>query len=454
VTIRFLLDRFSEHSEQDAIVWRDCVITYAGLIQAVEQARAELRAAGLDAGTVVALKADFSPRSIALLLALIDAGCIVVPLLSSALDDSVAEKCRIAGVDALITVDPLDTVRIDQLQVSRPPRLLDDLRASGKPGLVLFTSGTTGEPKGAVHDCSRLLEKFRTPRPQQRILNFLLFDHIGGFNTLFHTLSNTGVVLTVQDRSPETICAAIEKYRIEVLPVSPTFLNLLLLSEAYNRFDLSSLKVVTYGSESMPQSVLDRVSDVFKGVRVQQTYGLIEIGILRSKSLGNDSLWVKIGGEGFEWRVVDGKLEIKADSAMLGYLNAPSPFTDDGWFMTGDEVQVDGDYVRILGRASEQINIGGEKVFPSEVEGVILELDEVADVLVHGESNAITGKMVAADIVPRDVGIDGDRKRELIRRVKGHCQAKLEPFKIPVRIKLVADLPRSDRNKKLRRNDS
>ena len=94
--------------------------------------------------------------------------------------------------------------------------------------------------------------------------------------------------------------------------------------------------------------------------------------------------------------MVDGLLEIKAQSAMLGYLNAPSPFTEDGWFITGDAVEVDGEYFRILGRQSEMINVGGEKVYPAEVESVLQLMDGVEEVMVNGEENAITGQIVRA----------------------------------------------------------
>ena len=81
-------------------------------------------------------------------------------------------------------------------------------------------------------------------------------------------------------------------------------------------------------------------------------------------------------GDGYKTRVVDGLLEVKAKSAMLGYLNAPSPFTDDGWFKTGDSVLENG-YYKILGRKSEIINVGGEKVYPQEVENIMLKMQEV-----------------------------------------------------------------------------
>ena len=103
--------------------------------------------------------------------------------------------------------------------------------------------------------------------------------------------------------------------------------------------------------------MFEALNKIFPQVKILQTYGLIELGVLRSKSKKNDSLWVKIGGEGYKTRIIDGILQIQARSAMLGYLNAPSPFTEDGWFKTGDTVEVDGEYIKILGRKSEIINV-------------------------------------------------------------------------------------------------
>ena len=93
----------------------------------------------------------------------------------------------------------------------------------------------------------------------------------------------------------------------------------------------------------------------------------------------------------------EGLLEIRAESSMLGYLNAPSPFTDDGWFMTGDAVEQQGEYFRILGRASDLINVGGRKVYPAEVEAVIAEVENVKDVSVAGEAHPFTGQVVVVD---------------------------------------------------------
>lgn len=144
------------------------------------------------------------------------------------------------------------------------------------------------------------------------------------------------------------MCRLIEKYQVELLPTSPTFLNLLLISRDNERHSIETLKVISYGAEPMPESLLNNLNRWFPNIQLQQTYGLIELVVMRSKSEGNRSLWVKLGGEGFQLRVVDNLLEVKSDSAMIGYLNAPIPFTEDGWFKTGDSVEVKGEYFRIL----------------------------------------------------------------------------------------------------------
>src|SRR4029077_13972175 len=177
-------------------------------------------------------------------------------------------------------------------------------------------------------------------------INFLLFDHIGGFNTLFYTLANLGTIVVPADRSVAKVCEVVQKHKVELLPTSPSFLNLLLLAEAHKQFDLSSLKLITYGTEVMPERTLKMANDAFPNARFQQTYGLSELGILRSQSAADNSLLVRVGGEGYETRVVNGTLHIRAKSSMLGYLNAPSPFDKDGWFDTGDAVIQEGEFYR------------------------------------------------------------------------------------------------------------
>ncbi|MDJ0711372.1 MAG: long-chain fatty acid--CoA ligase [Woeseiaceae bacterium] len=443
--IDFLRERFAEASDADALVWRDQSYSYGYLLSQIDQWAESLDDAGVEPGTVVAVEADFSPRAIALMLALIERNCLFVPL-SSSVEGKKAEFREVAEVEAVVSIDEHDEPLIERTGVVASHEIILELKASGRPGLTLFSSGSTGKSKAAVHDFVPMLEKYKVPRHSLRTITFLLFDHIGGVNTLLYNLSNAGCVITVADRNPETVCKAIDEHKVELLPTSPTFLNLILVSEAYKSFDMSSLKTVTYGTEVMPESTLERFHKLFPDVRLLQTYGLSEVGILRSKSRSSDSLWVRVGGEGFETRVVDGLLEIKAKSAMLGYLNAPSPFTEDGWFITGDAVEVDGEYIRILGRKSEIINVGGEKVYPAEVESVLQTMDSVEEVVVNSEPSPLTGNIVVARVKLSS----GEELGEFRKRMRTYCADKLSRFMIPQKVIIVESQLHGDRFKKMR----
>jgi long-chain acyl-CoA synthetase len=446
MAIEFLLERFRGHAGDEAIVFRDRSHTFQELLDGIAAARAEHAAHGIGPGSLVALEADFSPRGIAHLLGLLGSGAVVVPLAPTSLSRH-DEFRRIAQVSHRIAIDANDAVSHVALGGSPAHPLYDALRASGHPGLILFTSGSSGEPKAALHDGVRLLAKYRTPRQRLRTLLFLLFDHIGGFDTLLQALSNVSTVIIPNERTPEGIARAIARHRAEVLPASPSFLGLLLLSDAPARHDLSSLRYITYGAEVMPQATLERLHRAFPDVRLLQKYGLTEVGTLRSSSPSDDSLWVRIGGEGFATRVRDGLLEIRADSSMLGYLNAPSPFTEDGWLRTGDAVEQEGERFRILGRASDMINVGGRKVHPAEVESVVAEVDHVTDVAVFGEPNPFTGAVVVARVT-----LDhAEDPRALEQRVREHCRARLAAYMVPARVEIATTGMVTERDKKVRR---
>lgn len=437
---RFLLDVFSESRDREAFIWKGRAFTYEWLLNCVRKEQERVHSS-VEPGAVCLLEAEFSPRAVGILLALIGCGAVVVPT-APVLRARQAEYAEIARAQVIWRVEPDGSDCVTRTGHDGCHDLYATLRSRGHAGLVLFSSGSTGAIKGAVHDFVPLLEKFKTRRHSFRTIAFLLFDHIGGINTLFYTLSNAGCIIAIEDRRPDAVLQAVQDHRVELLPTSPTFLNLVLVSDAYRRYDLGSLKTITYGTEMMPESTLRRCREILPAVRFQQTYGLSELGILRSHSRSSDSLWVRIGGEGFQTRVVDGVLQIKAESAMLGYLNAPSPFTDDGWFNTQDAVEVDGEYVRFLGRVSQIINVGGQKVYPAEVESVIQEIDDVAEVTVYGMANPLLGQIVCARLRPRHDAAD------LVVCVKRHCAARLEPYKVPVKVHVVSDVQYTERMKK------
>lgn len=440
---------WESNPDRDAIVWREQVYDYGSLLKLFNYWKERLPELGARPGSVVGLDADFSPNAVALFFALVDQRCILVPLTAASRNNRTS-FIQIAGAEIVISIDAHDELTIETSSAERDQPLYGALSERRHPGLVLFSSGSTGKSKAAVHDVVALLEKFKVRRKTLRAITFLLYDHIGGVNTMFYTVSNGGCIVTVARRDPDSVLAAVERHRAELLPTSPTFLNLMLLSQAYKRYDLSSLRMISYGTEPMPEHTLRRLHELLPDVALQQTYGLSELGILQSKSREPDSLWMKVGGEGFETRVVDGVLQVKARSSMLGYLNAPSPFTEDGWFDTHDLVEVDGDYIRVLGRQTDIISVGGEKVYPVEVESVIQELGAVAEVTVYGEKNTITGNIVCADVTVASP-LDSSREKELIALVKQHCREKLQRYKVPLRVNIVAEHQHTERFKKSRR---
>jgi acyl-CoA synthetase (AMP-forming)/AMP-acid ligase II len=439
------LNRMKSFDEADAIVIGNVSVSYRDMLIQVAAWQSYLTHQGIHPGSVVVLECSTStPAACAGLLALIDLGAIIIPL-SSLPSARRQEFIEVAQAEVIITVTGAD-LSCQRTGQRAAHALYDELRDAGRSGLVLFSSGTTGRSKASVLDFEKVLGRYGQPKRPQRILSFLNLDHIGGINTLLHTLSQGGAVITVADRSPDSVFAAVADHDVEVLPTTPTFLNMVLISGVLARHRTTSLRLVTYGTEPMPLQTLQRLKKELPQVRFKQTYGLSELGILPTRSRDDNTLWVRIGGAGFDYKIADDVLWIRSDMAMLGYLNAAAPFDDEGFFNTQDVVQTDGPWVRILGRRSEIINVGGEKVYPSEVENVLLEMPNVAEVTVSGHPSPVTGMVVQATV---QVAVDEDEK-VVRRRIREHCRGRLEPYKTPALVRVTRTPQHSERFKKIR----
>lgn len=222
----------------------------------------------------------------------------------------------------------------------------------------------------------------------------------------------------------------------------------MLLSEAHKKYDLSALKVITYGTEKMPDSLLKRLKSAFPKAHFHQTFGTSEVGITQTKTKENA---IKL--ENIDYKIINNELYLKSKTQTLGYLNADnSVFDNEGYFATGDLVEIiesnGEEYLKIIGRSKEVINVGGEKVLPQEVENILLEMSDIKDCLVYGESNAITGQSVSAKVV-----LDAKvlfSNLELKKQIRIFCKDKLAAFKIPTKVEIVESLAMSERFKKLR----
>ncbi|WP_437775061.1 long-chain fatty acid--CoA ligase [Sorangium sp. So ce1097] len=445
-----ILSKLREHGDRPAVIQDGRELTYAELAQAVTDRLAELPGRGVRPHEVVVLRGDFSFDAVAMLLALYCNRNVIAPIVTlselarAALDESCAPDHVIDCGDAITHA------RAERASEGARSPLLTSLRGEGAAGLVLLSSGSTGKPKAILHNLDRIVEAKLDKRGKGKlsIVLFLLFDHVGGINTLLNTLFVGSASVVLRERTPEEVCSLIERYKVRVLPTTPTFLNLILMGGFAERHDLSSLKLITYGTEPMPESLLARVRDAFPTAKLLQTFGTSETGISSTVSASSQSTYFKIEDAQFDHRIVDGELQLRSRTQFLGYLNQQANnVTDDGWFKTGDLVEAgEGGFLRVKGRATEVINVGGEKVLPLEVESLLLTSSVIEDCVVYGEPNAITGQHVCVDVKVRGAMSKAD--------VRAHIQeflgSKIDAFKIPSRIKLVDAVARSERFKKKR----
>lgn len=442
----WLIERFAQAPGKVAFIHQDRAVTYAAVCDSITHFTTQIQLAGIQRGQRVVVLGDYAPEVFCLFFALALNGNIIVPLTRESVVEEVV-ALGVCGCDWFVEFSLSGTdAKITRRDVPVDNALLVEFQRKNHPGLVLFSSGSTGKPKGILHDFVRLSEKFRKQRDPVVAIPFLMIDHFGGINTILAITSSLGTAVTVTDRSITSICKAIEKYHVELLPTTPSFLTMLMASRLNRQFDLTSLKRISYGAEVMPQSTLDRVRSAFPHAELLQTYGLSEVGVLRSQSRPDGSLWVRLGGPGFQTKVVDDILWIKSDFAMEGYLNAPAEFDDQGWFNTRDRVEVDGEYFRILGRTTDIIIVGGQKVYPAEVEDFLLQLDNIGDVAVYGEPSPLLGQLVVAKVqLERPEAVN-----QLKKRIRQACAGHLTAFKIPTKVVITTEPLYSTRQKKLR----
>jgi len=422
--------------------------TWLELGTAIRTARAACEAAGVCAGDIVLTPGEATFDAMAWLFGAALAGAVVAPLRAERESElgnwahHAAPRWR-AG-----------TVGVTPLGAAAPSpeaeRLLAPLRAAGRPGLILATGGTTGEPKLVLHDLQALLATVPVRQSvTRRIMPLMRFDHIGGLDMVWRALGSGHVLVAPPaELSPESVAAAVERHGVEVLPATPSFLGLLLAAEVHRTHALGSLRLVPYGAEPMSAGLLARLRAALPKVEFTQRFGTSETGALpvtergAGLSLGDDAA-------GFQWKIVDDELWVRSPAQALGYLAGEAGgLGRDGWFRTGDlaERLPDGS-VRVLGRREELINVGGEKVLPAEVEGVLQEHPLVADCRVCAERNALLGQVVSAEVVWRGEERDAVAVKRLLQ---DFARERLPRHKLPASVRLVAAVAATRNMKKSR----
>ena len=440
-----MVDKFKDNT-QIAIIYDGKKYSYNELYIKIKEIESFIKDK-IKSGEVVAILADYSFVSIALFFALYENKNIIAPITSTS-QKEIDGKLKESFSTKIINLENEKLV-ITNIKSEASHKIINDLQTSKCAGLILFSSGSTGAPKAMIHNLDTLVDSYGDKKQKQiNMLVFLMFDHIGGINTMLNILFMNATMIIPQNRNADDICKLIEEYKIAVLPSSPTFLNLILINRSYEKYDLSSLRMITYGTETMPEGLLNKLKAVFSKVKFLQTFGTSETGIASTSSKSSNSTFMKIDDENLEYKIVDNELWLRSKTQILGYLNrSMESFTNDGWFKTGDLVELDNEgFIKIIGRNKEIINVGGQKVLPSEVESVLLGMDEIEDCLVYGEQNAITGQSVSCDVVLKH-GIDDSGFKILVRKF---CKDKLDNFKIPTRVNFVQKTEFTERFKKSR----
>ena len=388
-------------------------------------------------GSKVILSSDYSFESITIFLVLSELRCNICPITSSQKDEY-DEKLKIFNGNYIIDSNQsCDLIKLDNTSIDN---------SNKNSSITLFSSGTTGKPKMMTQNLANIFESHLVPRNQKKlkILIFLLFDHIGGLNTLISSIKR-GMCLAISDsRNPDDIIKFIYKAKINILPTTPTFINMLLLSDEFASEKFDSVKLITYGTEKMPPGTLKKINELLPNTRLLQTFGTSETGIVKTISKSSDSLYFKIVDS--EFKVIDNELFLKTKTQINKYegLNSDS-FTKDGWFKTGDIVDMDSDgYIKVISRKNNIINVGGLKVFPNEIEQIIYELDFIIEATIYGKPNAIVGNIVCLKaIVDKGTNVKSAKKQ-----IKSLCKNKLEKYKVPQKITIVSEVKATKRFKK------
>jgi fatty-acyl-CoA synthase len=469
-----------------AILFEGETLTYVAFNARIEQTARALKAElGVGRGDRVAILSLNRPDYLVLLYACARLGAILVPLnwrLAAAeqlfiLSDATAKvlvlERAFAGILPALEASMPDTTAVG---LDFPPdrgisfdALLAGARGDGRnphtdltcPLLIVYTSGTTGRPKGAVLRQDALLwngvmsQHMHALTSDDHVLTVLPFFHVGGLNIQSTPALHHGATVTVHARfAPDTTLSAIARDRPTLTVLVPATIQAVTDHPAWVTTDLSSLKAISTGSTIVPQALMDRF--VARGVPVLQVYGSTETcPVAVYTRLGGDLS--RAGSTGLpglccEAIVIDdageelppgtpGEIAVRGPNVFYEYWGneaATREALHDGWYRTGDIGLRDEDgYFWVHDRKKNMIISGGENVYPAEVERVLLEHPDVAECGVIGRPDPRWDEVPVAYVIRRSGGRAGADE------LRAHVRAQLARFKVPREIVFVDDLPRT-----------
>jgi acyl-CoA synthetase (AMP-forming)/AMP-acid ligase II len=411
-------------ADQLAIIgWRSS-ITYAELARRAEAVAGALRARGIERFALL------TPDPVDAMTALAAASLACSEACTYQHDASVTDIGeRLAAFDhqvvlgegpqlAELGIEPLDIGAL--AAEGGPAPSLAEAQGRVRP-LLVFTTGSTGRPKAARHDWNRLLLTTGgvAPAPEQRWLLAYGIQQFSTVQMLLHVFSVGATFVVPESNAPKVATASVLDHGVTHVSATPTFWRFLLTELRTSGGPLPDLRQITLGGEVVPKRLLEDIEATFPGCNVSQIYGATEFGMSGTVRDGHPGLPAKLLDRGDDamvaFKIVEGELWVRSRVGMLGYYGEED--ASDGWRGTGDLVDLVGDRIVFRGRSSEVINVGGVKVHPIPVEERISAIPEVKLVRAYGRPSALTGAIVAVDIVPHD-GVD---QEELFVAVKTAC---------------------------------
>lgn len=462
---------------RSAITFNDECLDYAGLEAAVAAMAGWLDQTGITVGDRIALYARNHPESFIALLAASRIGAILVPLnwrlspaeLSWQMQDAapslllhgdefadIATKIAAqAGCRATVIGDGLAAARAACSMPSQEGHGTADAEL-----MLVYTSGTTGRPKGAVlaqpamRANALMSHHAYAMTPDDVVLNILPLFHVGGLNIQpLPALLLGGHVVIHDGFDPAEVLGAIGRHHITQITVVPTILGALLAHPAWQEADLSSLRMMAIGSTDVPVTLIEAVHE--RGIAVVQIYGATEtsptaiyqtadIAFRTVGSIGRAGCACEIrivGSDGADMPTDEvGEIWVRGDNILTRYWNdeaASATSITDGWFHTGDMARVDPEGLYwFADRLKHVIISGGENIYPAELERVLSDFDGLVEFAIVGRDDPRWGQVPVVVAVRKDNALQPDE-------VIAHFNGRIARFKQPKDVVFVEALPRN-----------
>jgi len=435
-------------------------LSHADFAALVDTTAARFRQQGLGAGAFIGWLGHNSPEMLAALLACARLGAVFVPLNWRLAAPELAALVRHAGLSALLNTPELQDLA-DAVRAAAPLAGPTESAAAAQPGdvMLVYTSGTTGEPKGAVHTQAGMVANIDAARAVQgltaadRVLAVLPLFHVGGLCIQVLPALAAGAAVNLHARfDPAAWLHDVAAWRPSTSLLVPAVMQALVAHADWPVAELSALHFVNSGSQVVPLALIQAFHA--RGVPVAQVYGSTETGpfsialapdeaLAHAGSVGRPAPGVRLRLVGEGGRPVApgevGEIQLQAPNLMRGYHRQPAGSgLVDGWFATGDLASADADgWVTVVGRSKDLIISGGENIHPAEIENLAATWPGVAEAAVVGQPDARWGEVPVLVLVARPgqvVDLDA---------LRGHFETRLARFKHPRRVVLVEALPRT-----------